>query len=442
MRSITTRLVFGTSLVLAVFVILMGLSVSYSVHKRAETARLDRLQGLIYGILGATDITDSATLEVNTLALPDPMLGQTTAGLYAEIVGNEGNRLWQSTSTTSWIPEISIRPIGDWLFETTSNQGQDTLQRLQLATAWEFESGEELPFIVHVVTEADSITRQLSRFDRTLWISLLGSAIALLIVQLFVLRRSLRPLLDIGEQVTDIEQGKRDSLDEQVPSELSSLTLGLNALLGAERERHSQYRHSLADLAHSLKTPLSVLQNLSQSDQEHRDTIVEQTGLMRQSIERQLQRATIRSPRYLAPSINVRPIIERIGHSLSKLYSTQGLVFDWQGVDNEFTVRMDEADLFEILGNILENSCKYGGRTITIVSDKQTNCIAIEDNGSGFPDMDLQQLTQRGVRADTQTAGSGMGLAAAHQLMKAYGGKLIPQHGKNSGAIVKLQFLQ
>ncbi|MFT5895764.1 MAG: two-component system sensor histidine kinase PhoQ, partial [bacterium] len=138
MRSITSRLVIGTSIVLTVFVILVGLSVSYSVHQRAETARLDRLQGLIYGILGATDIDNDAMLSVNTLALPDPMLGQSTAGLYAELVGSDGRKLWQSTSTTSWIPSVKVRPIGDWLFETAENENANSLHRLQLATAWEF----------------------------------------------------------------------------------------------------------------------------------------------------------------------------------------------------------------------------------------------------------------------------------------------------------------
>lgn len=442
MRSITSRLVVGTSIVLTVFVILVGLSVSYSVHQRAETARLDRLQGLIYGILGATDIDNDATLSVNTLALPDPMLGQSTAGLYAELVGSDGSKLWQSTSTTSWIPDVTVRPIGDWLFETAHTNDQGSLHRLQLATAWEFANGEEFPFIVHVVSEADSLARQLKRFDRTLWASLLGSAIALLIVQLLVLRYTLKPLHNIGEEVADIERGNRDSLNEQVPAELKSLTLGLNALLGAERERHSQYRHLLDDLAHSLKTPLSILQNLGNPDPAKRDTILDQTGLMRQSIERHTQRATIRSPRYLAPVINVLPVIERICSTLTKLYESGSIAFNLDGVNSEFTVRMDEADLFEVIGNILENACKYGSKTIWVTTDAESNTLNFEDDGPGFPDIDLNQLTQRGVRADSQTQGSGMGLAAVQQLMGAHGGQLIPNHRALGGAHIALVFLQ
>ncbi len=104
MQSITARLVIGTSIVLAIFVVLVAMSVSYSVHQRANTARFDRMQGLIYGILGATEINDDATLLVNSLALPDPRLNQNTAGLYAELVGSDGSRIWQSVSASNWLP--------------------------------------------------------------------------------------------------------------------------------------------------------------------------------------------------------------------------------------------------------------------------------------------------------------------------------------------------
>lgn len=442
MRSITSRLVIGTSIVLSVFVVLVGLSVSYSVHQRAQTARLDRLQGLIYGILGATDIDGNAALSVNSLALPDPTLSQSTAGLYAELVGSDGRKLWQSTSTTSWIPDVKVRPIGDWLFETVQNNNTGSLHRLQLATAWEFANGEEFPFIVHVVSEADSLARQLKRFDQTLWASLLGSAITLLIVQLIVLRYSLRPLHQIGQEVAEIEQGYRDALNEQVPAELKSLTLGLNALLGAERKRHSQYRHLLDDLAHSLKTPLSVLQNLGKPHHTERDTLLEQTRLMRQSIERHTQRASIRSPRYLAPIINVLPTIERICATLNKLYEYDAIQFHLDNIDSEFTIRMDKADLFEVVGNIVENSCKYRCKNIWISTHIESNTVIFEDDGPGFPDIDLNQLVQRGVRADSQTQGSGMGLAAVQQLMEAYGGQLVPNHRAQGGVRIALVFLQ
>jgi len=440
MNSIGSRLIIGTGLVLAIFVLLMGLSISYSVHKRAETARLDRLQGLIYGILGATDITVSGNLEVNSQALPDPMLNHSTVGMYAEIIGNDAQQIWQSTSTTSWIPDTEIRPIGDWQFSTVSRKSAESLNRLQLSTAWQFDNGEEFPFIVHVVMEADSIAKQLSRFNRAMWASLLLSAVALLIVQLFVLRHSLKPLRTIGEQVSDIEAGTRDAIDTTVPGELKSLTQGLNALLGAERARRTQYRHALDDLAHSLKTPLSVLQNIGNLDSVEGETVGEQTKLMQQSIERHLERTHLQSPRYLASALKLKPVLRRICSSLEKLYDSSKVKIDINNVDDDFTVRMDEADLMEVLGNLIENSCKYNSSQISVISDQDTRSLIIQDNGIGFPDLDLEELMQRGVRADTQTPGTGMGLAASSQLMAAYGGQLKPAHRPAGGAQLTLIF--
>ncbi|MGQ7844994.1 ATP-binding protein [Granulosicoccus sp. 3-233] len=439
MKSISSRLVIGTSLVLAVFVVLVALSVSWSVHQRAQTARFDRLQGLIYGILGATDIDDNSRLIVNSQALPDPRLNQPTSGLYAELTDAAGNRLWQSASSASWLPDAMPRPIGDWLFDTLEHPQKSTLHRLQLSTAWAFDDGRELPFTVQVVDDADSLDRQLKRFDQTLWATLLASAVGLLILQLLVLRQSLKPLHAIGNEVASIERGERDNLSENVPQELGALTSGLNALLRSERERHAQYRHLLDDLAHSLKTPLSVLQNLAKADTADDRIILDQTRLMKASIERHVQRANLRSPRYLAPAINLRPLVERMTTSLEKLYEHADLHFQLS-VDADFMVRMDEADLFEVLGNVLENACKYGARQVTVSNRSDQRCLVIDDDGPGFPDIRLEQLLQRGVRADSQTAGTGMGLAAAQQLMAAYGGRLEPDHAPDGGARVRLWF--
>ena len=235
MRSISTRLVIGTSLVLSVFVILTALSVSYSVRSRAETARFDRMQGLIYGILGATEISanpdDGPSLLINELELPDARLNQATTGLYAEIISGDGAKLWQSRSMLVNPPRAVVRPIGDWLFETVEGKehNQTSVNRLQLSTAWAFDNGEELPFIVHVVDRADNLLAELKRFDQTLWATLLASAFALLIVQLLVLKRSLKPLEKIGDEVRLIERGERDSLSSAVPTELLPLSSGLNA---------------------------------------------------------------------------------------------------------------------------------------------------------------------------------------------------------------------
>ena len=453
MKSISTRLLISTALVLTIFVLLTGLSVSYSVKKRAETALFDRLQGLVYGILGATEIDEqNQLLVVNEVALPDARLNLETAGMYAEIIGNGGNQLWESKSVSDTVvPTVAYSPIGEWIFERIDQAGSEDVHRIQMATVWELENGEEIPFIVHVVSNAEILTGQLRRFDQTLWLTLLASAIGLLFLQLWVLNRSLHPLRDIGNELNEIEQGSREKLNENLPKELKPLASSINQLLVSEKNRHQQYRHLLDDLAHSLKTPLSVLKNLKNpatTNTKAKDIsatpasmniIDEQARHMQSTIDRYLQRAAMRTPQYLSQPISPLPAIQKISASLAKIYHEPEPVFVIK-VSEAFRVRLADVDLYEILGNILENACKYGAKNIVVSSDDDKRAIVIDDDGPGFPDKARNLLLERGTRADSATPGQGVGLAASAELLKSYGGELQLDTSPMSGARVILRF--
>ena len=431
---------------MAVFVILTGLSISYSVEKRAETALFDRLQGLVYGILGATEIEEGQRLLVNNLALPDQRLNIATSGLYAEIIGNAGSKIWESKSVSIAVPRVAYSPIGEWIFEKIELDDVNDVHRIQMATVWELESGEEIPFIVHVVADTAILTGQLKRFDQTLWLSLLASAIALTLVQLWILNRSLKPLHHIGTELSEIEHGTRDKLDEHVPKELQPLAKSINLLLVSEKNRHQQYRHLLDDLAHSLKTPLSILKNIrinkanssSVNNAAQTDNVIaEQTGHMQNTIEHYLQRATMRTPQYLSKPISPLPIINKLSDSLSKIYQEPERTFQ-SDIDAAFKVRLTDVDLFEVFGNIMDNACKYGATKISIYS--KDNCVFIDDNGPGFPKEYGGLLLERGARADTKIEGQGLGLAASQELMQSYGGDLELDASPSDGARVILRF--
>ncbi|MFK8080209.1 MAG: ATP-binding protein [Granulosicoccus sp.] len=439
MRSITSRLVIGTSLFVAVFIVLLALSISYSVHTRAEAARFDALKGVVYGILGATDIDNNAQLTVNSASLPDDNLNDFNATLYAELIANDRSVLWKSNSAVKPLPDTSIRPINDWMFEKVTGEDDIDLLRVQYVLAWELDNGEELPFIVHVAENVEDLSSQLQRFDRVLWMALLAVAPILPIVQFLMLRVSLKPLRDIGSQIDEIEQGERDALSDTVPIELAPLTSSLNTLLQTERERHAQYKNLLGDLSHNLKTPLSVLQNIAGKSGDDGQAILQQTQQMKNTLEHYAQRATARTPRYLSPTLQIRPFIHRISSSLNKLYDTPSVQFTIN-VDEQLTVRMDEADLLEVLGNLLENACKYGARHISVNQTPEPLSVSIEDDGPGWPEGDLSQLIQRGIRADTRTSGQGIGLAASDQIMRSYGGTLELSRANSGGAQVLLHF--
>ncbi len=471
MKSISARLLLGTGIVLAVFVVLTALSVSYSVQQRAEEAVLDRLQGLVYGILGATEIVGGQTLKVNANELPDRRLTTPTSGMHAEIIGYDLQPLWQSTSVASFVPAVSFSAIGEWVFERVDDPA-GAVHDLQLTSVWELPNGEELPFIVHVVTDASNLKSQLNRFHRTLWLSLLISAALLLLTQLWVLARSLQPLKQIGAEVDAVERGQRDNLSENVPRELLPLAQSINTLLAAERGRHRRYRYLLDDLAHSLKTPLSVLQNLAESDDvgnshtaENKsirpgtDTLAQQVGQMRRTLEHYLKRGTLKTPHYLYPALPVAPVASRVCTSIARLYHVPVSSFV-NDIDPSFSVRIDEVDLYEILGNLLDNACKYGARQVCLSTGDPRHdstspvptdtapartgpgrrLLIIDDDGPGFPPQRRAELTGRGVRADSRVEGQGMGLAACSELMSTYGGEMELAVSPSGGARISLRF--
>ncbi len=172
--------------------------------------------------------------------------------------------------------------------------------------------------------------------------------------------------------------------------------------------------------------------------------VQEQTDQMQSTVERYLQRAANSTPQTLAAAISPSTVIDRLASSLRKIYANQ-VTID-VNCEQDFNVRIADADLYEILGNVLDNACKYGSDKVELRMNSKSRTILIDDNGPGFPKDLITQLTQRGVRADAQVEGMGLGLAASKELIESYGGTLElsePDEASNaasSGARVILSF--
>ena len=418
-------------MVLSAFVLLTGLAVSWSVHQRAEAAAQARLQGLVYGILGATDVDRDGTLSVRGGALPDRRLLSPATGLYARIVGNTGTMLWQSADSGLALPDTHYDPIGEWRFEQSVLADGRRARSLQLQSVWELDDGQELPFVVHVIDAVDATQDPLARFDRSLWAALSGAAVLLLILQWSVLRAALGPLRRLGRDIDAMTRGERDALDERLPDELRPLATSVNALRARERRRHVHARQLLDDLAHNLKTPLSVLSNLGI------DTVSEQSVRMQAAIDRYLQRAAAGSSHATGPAIALAPIVGRVSESMRRLYPEHRVDIR-NRVPATLLLRAPEADVYEVIGNLLDNACKHGAGAIEVRYDNATATLSIEDDGPGFGTGDPERWLVRGMRADRSVPGKGLGLAAVAELVDAWGGAVRLDHREPHGAICRL----
>jgi len=441
MPSINRRLAIGTALLLAIVVLVLGTAVNISVHQRAEDALELRLQGLIYGLLGATDVQDDGAVVFNETELPDPQLLIDGSELYAQLIGNLDQIYWESVSRTPLIPDAPYSKIGEWRF-TKHENSSDKVYQLQLTILWELMNGDQLPLIVRVVSDANVLNQELASFKRTLWTSLAIAAALLLLAQTFILRKALIPLKTLGKELQEIENGTRESLNENVAQELRPLANGLNTLLGSERNRQAEFRHLVDDLAHTLKTPLTILKNLaSQSNRSDNDTRIvnEQTEQMQTSLQHYLERAAGRTTQALVTPVAVLPIATRITTSLPKIHPTVSIAIE-PSLSPSLQVRVAEADLFEILGNLTDNACKYGATEVRIGADEASRQLWIDDNGPGFTEATIEQITDRGVRADRSVAGQGLGLTSSRERLLVYGGSLLLSKSPAGGARVLLDF--
>jgi two-component system sensor histidine kinase PhoQ len=217
----------------------------------------------------------------------------------------------------------------------------------------------------------------------------------------------------------------------------------MNALLCHERSRQARIRNSLDDLAHSLKTPLAVLRGVV--DQSETGTkadvrlLGEQVGRIDQIVRYQLHRVAARGRQGFLHIEPVEPILRQLVGALAKVYKSKNIKFDVR-LDGGLRLRADPDDLMEILGNVLDNACKWCRLSVSIRGGQQDRRVVlyVEDDGPGFPDGLAESLIQRGARADTQVEGQGIGLAVVSEIVSGYGGRLELGRSDIGGARVKL----
>ncbi len=295
------------------------------------------------------------------------------------------------------------------------------------------------------VTEYDILrTSFLRRFE--LWLIIaLTCLLGLLAVGL---SWGLKPLRRLGRQLDDIEAGKREQLDENVPSEIRRLTKSLNRLLTTERMQRERYQDTLGDLAHSLKTPLTVLQN-SLDELKTKDTeATQQLAIMQTQIERmgqqigyQLQRATQRKGALIGKQIKVRPLIDSLASTLNKVYADKQVIITVE-LSPSIEIHAEEAALLELFGNLLENAYRLCLSQISLTGHEFQHEVLIEiaDDGPGIPMGKRKSVLQRGVRGDSLNPGQGIGLAVVQDILEGYNGYLEIVDSALGGACFRIHF--
>jgi len=427
--SIRLRLLLAASLVLTAFFGLTGLSLDKAFRYAAEEALKNKLQSSIYALLAAAveDGKGRMTLPRN---LTDPRFNLPDSGLYAEVSGTQVGYLWHSASSVGRSLDFlqQVGP-GQSHFQIYDSKALGKLMTLNFGVVWEDYAGHEIPYVLAVAESLQPHLEQIDAFRNTLFTWLGGVALLLLLVQGWGLSWGLRPLHAVAEELHAIETGRSDRLSGDYPRELKSLTANINSLIRHAQARQQRYRDGLSDLAHSLKTPLAILQGLADrvgyDGTETQHTLTEQVSRMNQIVSHQLKRAAASGRSTWIRALPVKSAVERIARTLDKVYVEKAMLWELD-IEDDLGFQGDEGDLMEVLGNLMDNAWKYGRSRVRIggQGNAQGLELHVEDDGNGIPQRQMAEVLKRGHRMDQHQPGQGIGLTVAHEIISAYGGEL------------------
>jgi two-component system sensor histidine kinase PhoQ len=453
--SLQARALLIASVVLALFLFATGLVLDEAFEDSAEAVMRDRMQGYADVLKAGIEKDHLNGLKTLPQAVND-RFAQPGSGLYARLTRqNSDTPEWLSESAKDmnipWpvLPEFwtarldPIRmPNGPELYVLSVKVAYlkpkartPILYRLQIAETLD----DKESYYYHKMNEV----------RRKLWRWFGAAALALLLLQVVILRRTLAPLRRVAADIRSIEAGRTERLRGDYPRELHGLTDNLNALLDQAESHLARYRHALGDLAHSLKTPLAVLRGAlaapapDADPMENKAVAAEQIERMNRIIEYQLKRAAASGRSHLTPPVAVSDKARLIVSALGKVYADKRIACRME-IGTELVFRGDEGDLLEILGNLAENAFKWSRGRVEVgarVAEDGGLELRIEDDGPGIPDDLAERLLKRGERADPTVPGHGLGLAIVNSIVRAYGGGLSIEKSPLGGAAIVVRGL-
>lgn len=437
--SLRARLLLSAALVLFVFLGLMGFVLDRAFQQSAEQSVEEKLLIHIYGLLAVSDETDGELFLPEELQ--EPQFNNLGTGLYGIVLDAKGKELWQSPSSL----DLQLAPAQLSLLHRNLETGiqkfgktevaRESLFYLSYKILWQGAGDKVTAYIYVVLEDMAPYNNEIAGFRNSLWGWLIAVVVVLIVVQALIMNWGLRPLNTLADDLKAIEDGRQNHLEGEYPVEIDGVTRNLNLLLSSERQQREKYRTTLADLAHSLKTPLAILQ--SAPEKGIKDTLDEQVARMNEIVSYQLQRAVATSSSLIQQSIEVKPIVEKLISAITRVYEGRGVVIESTVMDCNFFA--DERDLMELLGNIIDNACKYGEGQVKVEVGMPRGSklvIVVEDDGNGIAPADKEKVLRRGERLDTRESGQGIGLAVVNEIVARYGGEIELGNSSLGGAKV------
>jgi signal transduction histidine kinase len=421
MRSLERRLGVTLALLLSLLFAALVAMTLVGVRQLHEAYVLTRLEHDSDTLVAAFAVSADGEVGVRQGRI-SAIYRQPLSGHYYVLLGPSGDAV---RSRSLWDETLHAAPHAPGSVTVTKTRGPAGQVLLARSAGYQ-RGGQDITLLV--AEDLSTGEHQVRLFQAGLMaFALLGLGLVLL-VQRGILRAGFRSLDRVRDEVQEVARGTRESLTATVPAEIAPLSSAFNRVIGQLHQRLRRSREALGNLAHALKSPLSlVVQELDAMPLEPgaRARLRGQLDRIGQLIERELKRARLAgggaSARLFDPARDVPDLVD----AFARLYAEKGIVPETADLPQQ-ELPFDYEDLTELLGNLVDNACKFARERVRVVlSSDERLTVCIDDDGPGVGPHDAARLTTRGLRLDELRPGHGLGLAIAHDIVEGYGGELV-----------------
>jgi signal transduction histidine kinase len=435
--SLATRLFLSATAWVVVILLITGVILS-SVYRDATERAFDRRLNLYLRTLVAEVATPDEPPDHQFQSLGEPLFELPLSGWYWQIVRTDTDKEETRASRSLWdkkLPKLEdhgaeLSAAGIRLGYVEGPEGQ-TLRMVERPV----DLGADGKFLVDVAGDATEIFDETRSFDYYLGGTFVALSIVLVLTTIFQVRFGLAPLKRISDSIADIRSGRAERLEGEFPVEIAPLARETNALIDANREIVERARTHVGNLAHAIKTPLSVIVNeaAAHSSDLFAAKVLEQADVMRDQVAHHLERARIAARLTIVGTIaEVGPVVDALRRTMEKIHRDRGVAIE-VSAGSKARFRGERQDLEEMAGNLVDNACKWATSRVFIevlieqpVEPGATPMlrIIVDDDGRGLSEQERAQVSRRGQRLDESKPGSGLGLSIVVDLASLYGGSL------------------
>jgi signal transduction histidine kinase len=436
-NSLALRLFLSATAWAVVILLITGVVLS-SLYRQGVERAFDRRLGVYLRTLVADVASPDDANEKNQPALGEPLFELPLSGWYWQITRLDPNKSDIRASRSLWdgglphLESLGVVPSANGSREGYVPGPED--QRLRLVER-NIDLGDEGHYLVAVAGDAAEIATETRTFDQALIVTFSILAAVLLLTTMFQVRFGLAPLKRISDSLAAIRGGSAERLAGNFPEEIAPLARETNALIDANKEIVERARTHVGNLAHALKTPLSVMVNeaAARGSDPFALKVLEQADIMRDQVARHLERARLAARLTVVGSITeVAPVVTALARTMDKIHREKSLNIEVHA-DDKARFRGERPDLEEMVGNLVDNACKWASSRVMIevmcerpdpASANQIVRIVVDDDGRGLSPSEREQVAKRGRRLDETKPGSGLGLSIVVDLAALYGGAL------------------